>query len=85
MEGKVTGVHPKDLTLGEVYYGFDDPLEIFLYNIQYPLATGQTWSVYGSKDGVNFSYVTGGTYTVTDAAAAHSVRVGPSLHDAALK
>jgi len=81
MEGKVTGVYPKDLTIGETY--FSDTSASYLFNIQFPLASGQTWSIYRTADGVNFSYVNSGTYTIVNAEAAQSPQAGPTAHSAA--
>jgi len=80
MEGKVTGVYPKDLTIGETY--FQDATSTYLWNIQYPLASGQTWSIFKSTDGVNFSVVASGTYTIVGATAARSPRAGQPVHSA---
>jgi hypothetical protein len=79
MWGNVTGVTPKDLTIGETASG--DPKGTYLWNIQYPLKTGNSYSIYLSYDGVNYYYYTSGTYSITDRAAMHSHRPGPSLRD----
>jgi len=78
MEGKVTGVSPKDLTIGETYFG--DTSSTYLWNIEYPLITGGTWSIYKSSDGVNFSYFNGGTYTIVTAGAKPSSQAGQPVH-----
>jgi len=80
MWGNVTGVSPKDLTIAETNSA--DPKATYLWNIQYPLKTGNTYSIYQSYDGVNFSYYTSGTYSITDKAAMHSHRAGPPIHRA---
>jgi hypothetical protein len=77
MWGKVTGVSPKDLTIGETDSG--DPKGTYLWNIQYPLKTGNTYSIFLSYDGVNYFPYTSGTYTITDKAAFYSHRPGPSV------
>jgi len=83
MEGKVTGVSPRDLTIGETYFG--DLYATYLWNIQFPLASGNTWSIFRSTDGVNFSITNSGTYTIVNAAAARLPHAGPSVHSAAQK
>jgi hypothetical protein len=75
--GKVKNFVGKDLTIGENPGDLQEPLgEIYLWNIQYPLATGKTWSFYSSSDGINFTFMASGTYTVIgpDRPAIH---VGP--------
>jgi hypothetical protein len=76
MTGRVTGVYPKDITLGVLYYDAP-PGTVYLYNVQYPLVTGNSWSIFSTTDGVNFSPVDSGTYTVLDADAAHYPQEGP--------
>lgn len=78
MEGKVTGVSPKDLTIGETYFG--DPSSTYLLNIQYPLINGGGWSIFKSVDGANYSPLSSGTYTIVGADAVRSPRVGPPVH-----
>jgi hypothetical protein len=78
MEGLVTGVSPKDLTIGETYFG--DTGSSYLWNIQYPLATGSTWSIYKTTDGINFTYVNSGTYTIVHEADARAPHAGPAAH-----
>jgi hypothetical protein len=83
MEGKVVGVTPKDLTIGETYFG--NPNATFLFNIQYPLKTGNTWSIFTSTDGVNFSAFASGTYTVVGPDVKYHPRAGLPVHLAARK
>ena len=83
MEGRVTGVSPKDLTIGETYFG--DPNSTYLLNIQYPLVTGGSWSIFKSPDGVNFTAFSSGTYTVIGAEKAPSPRAGMPLHSLSQK
>jgi len=78
MWGNVTGIHPKDLTISET--NRDDPKGTYLWNIQYPLQTGNTWSIYLSYDGVNYYYYASGTYTMTNREAMHSRRPGTPVH-----
>jgi hypothetical protein len=84
MAGRVTGVDPKDLTFGVNYFDAP-PGTVYLYNVQYPLVTGNSWSIFSTTDGVNFSPVDSGTYTVLDADAARSPRGGPPVHYAVRK
>jgi hypothetical protein len=83
MEGKVIGAPPKDLTIGETYFG--NPNATFLFNIQYPLKTGNTWSIFDSTDGVNFSLFANGTYTIVGPDAKRHPRSGHPVHLAAKK
>ena len=76
MAGRVTGVDPKDLTLGVNYFAAP-PGTVYLYNIQYPLATGNSWSIFSTTDGVNFTPVDSGTYTLGNAEAARVPQEGP--------
>jgi hypothetical protein len=76
MAGKVTGVDPKDLTIGVNYFDAP-PGTVYLYNVQYPLVTGNSWSIFSTTDGVNFTPVDSGTYTVGDADAARNPHEGP--------
>jgi hypothetical protein len=78
MEGKVTGVSPKDLTIGEIYFG--DTSATYLVNIQYPLQTGNGWSIFRSSDSANYTPINSGTYTIVNADAERSRRVGPPAH-----
>jgi hypothetical protein len=78
MEGKVIGVSPKDMTIGENYFG--DPTSTYLLNIQYPLKTGNGWSIFRSQDGANYTPLSSGTYTVIDGADARRPRAGRPVH-----
>lgn len=78
MEGKVTGVSPKNLSIGESYFG--DPSSTYLLNIQYPLVTGGGWSIFKSADGANYTPLSSGTYTIINPEAAHAQRVGRPAH-----
>lgn len=64
MEGRLKGASwgGKTLTIGN-----NDPNYaggIVLYNIQYPLVNGGGWSLYESDDGVKFTFIHSGTYTL---------------------
>jgi len=83
MEGKVVGVSPKDLTIGETYFGDAD--STYLFNFQYPLRTGGWWSVFQSSDGVNFTAKNSGTYTIVGPEAIRLPRTGQPLHLAVKK
>ena len=78
MEGKVTGVSPKDLTIGETYFG--DTSSTYLLNIQYPLVNGGGWSIFKSQDGANYTPISSGTYTIVGADAVRSPRAGTPAH-----
>lgn len=78
MYGTVTGVSPKDLTLAETLS--TDSHTTYMWNIQYPLRSGNWWSLFTSTDGVNFTPYNSGTYTVIDAAEARQPHEGPSAH-----
>jgi hypothetical protein len=83
MEGKVVGVSPKDLTIGETYFG--DPNSTYLFNFQYPLQTGGWWSRFQSSDGVNFTVQDSGTYTIVGPEAIRLPRTGQPVHLAVKK
>jgi hypothetical protein len=82
--GRVTGVDPKDLTLGVNYFDAP-PGTVYLYNIQYPPATGNGWSIFSTTDGVNFTPVDSGTYTLGRADAARDPHEGPPAIPASRK
>jgi hypothetical protein len=77
MEGLVTGIKPADLTLGESYTL--DYNTTYLWNIRYPLATGQAWSLYKSTDGKCYGFVASGTYTMLYGDDARVPREGPPV------
>ena len=83
MEGKVTGVSPKDLTIGETYFG--DPTSTYLLNIQYPLRDGGGWSIFKSSDGAHYSPLSSGTYIIVGARTVRSSRTGTPAHRSLLK
>jgi hypothetical protein len=77
MFGNVKNFSGKDLTIGENPGDLQDPLgEIYLWNIQYPLASGKTWSLFSSSDGIDFTFMGSGTYTVVGADE-HAIHAGP--------
>jgi hypothetical protein len=76
MTGRVTGVDPRDITFGVNYFDAP-PGTVYLYNIQYPLVTGNSWSIFSTTDGVNFTPVDSGTYTVSNAEAARNPQEEP--------
>ena len=78
MYGAVTGVSPKDLTIAETLSG--DSHTTYLFNIQYPLKTGNWWSLFTSTDGVNFFPYNSGSYTIVGAEEARAPHAGPSAH-----
>jgi hypothetical protein len=43
----------------------------FVFQISYPLATGGTWNLYETTDGVTLTELESGTYTVVQGAIAH--------------
>jgi hypothetical protein len=63
MEGNVKGAPwgTKTLTIGE---NVNTPGEIFLWDIQYPLVSGGGWELFSSNDGVNFTIINSGSYTI---------------------
>ncbi|HEX2592636.1 MAG TPA: hypothetical protein VHL34_14130 [Rhizomicrobium sp.] len=50
----------------------------FMFEFQYPLATGNSWQIYSTNDGVTFTSILSGTYTVGAPASAHPTRRSPS-------
>lgn len=83
MEGKVLGAKwkGKTLTIGE---NPNVSGEIVLYNIQYPLTSGGGWSSFETTDGVNFTPLQSGTYTI-NAPGERLPSVGPASNSLAPK
>lgn len=55
---------PKRMEIGETQPdGTGTPVG-YMYELQFPLVTGGTWTLYGTSDGVVIDTVSSGTYTV---------------------
>jgi hypothetical protein len=56
------------INMGMVRFG--DP-DLYTLQVQSPLVTGNAWYVFESTDGINFTEIDSGTYTVTRAPSIH--------------
>src|ERR1700731_4514225 len=52
------------INMGMVLFASGDS-DLYTLQLQYPLVTGNAWYVFESTDGINFTEINSGTYTVT--------------------